>query len=524
MYVGKVFNFKMPMLKLFSIFLCVNVLFISLACRQIPPIELSKLPSADKLIFKTKPGLASNESQVKSNKSQIVDVVSKVNEKLSIRIISPIPKIVREGRTLFLDAKTEFAQGTVVYTWSLLEKKQSYVDNYSYLKFEVPFIENCDAKFTLQVTAEDEAGQTADDEIIINVSRVWCTFTAGLEELSNNTITSLSLSDSGTLWVGTANGLSWLNNNLWYRNYSSDKFNYVNALTARKLDNSDDDEIYVNFCLSANHKCKGAERIIVNNNNLSLGFNWIYEVVTSLVFDQNGNLFAGALDAGVSKIKQNSIINGVERYIRQHNVVAIVVDFYGANLFGTTSGAFAAGKGLYWQNQNSLKGYWIGESIWPSFPKEDITSLARDGANLYVGFDNQLGQGGLLRLIMQKSKGTKSKNWYVYRKSEHTNISSDDIRHIAIGKRFFAENQKKKLLRSHVWVATGTGLNRFVPSLTNSNSGTFESAQFKTSAVKNRGGLATDDLSVLLYDQNTDTLWIGTNGGGLTRLRVGLLE
>ncbi|MDA0713348.1 MAG: hypothetical protein O2897_05125 [bacterium] len=490
--------------------LCFILIYLGLGCEADKPIELSKLPSEDKLIFKSRKSNAVKEFQIR--------------DKLTVEIISPISELVREGRTVDVDAKVTFAQGIVVYTWSLLEKNQSYVDTTAHLKFEVPFIETCDVKFTLQVTAVDEMGQTAQDTININVSRVWCSFNASSHDLLSDTITSLALSESGTLWVGTDKGLNSLKKNIWFRSTSSDQFNYVNALAVRKQNSFVEDEILVNFCFAANHKCKGLQRIIDTQNAFKINSGRNSEVVTTLVFDKKGRLFAGTLDSGVNVINFNQNDSIVDQYIRQHNVVAMVVDFYDSNLFGTTSGVFFAGKGLYWQNQKSLKGHWVDESIWREFPKEDITSLARDGSSLYVGFDNQLGQGGLVRMMMQKINGFQTKSWQVYRKSQYPNMSSNDIRHIVAGKKVFLRKGKHKFLRSHIWVATGTGLNRFVPSLSNENSGTWESAQFQSNAVKNRGGLTTNDISVLLYDQNTETLWIGTNGGGLTRLRVGLLE
>ena len=81
-----------------------------------------------------------------------------------------------------------------------------------------------------------------------------------------------------------------------------------------------------------------------------------------------------------------------------------------------------------------------------------------------------------------------------------------------------------------VWVATGAGLGRFTPALDaggdvvwNEN-GTWESDAFKSGKVEAEGGLLTDWLKSLAYDHATDTLWIGTSGGGVTRLRVSLFD
>ena len=226
---------------------------------------------------------------------------------------------------------------------------------------------------------------------------------------------------------------------------------------------------------------------------------------------KQGKLLIGT-DAGVDIIALDA---PQERHknclIRGYGVNAILPNAQAGNdWYGTEAHYFSNGA-IYWHHQKDKKQGWLNKTNWAGKKNDSVSTLARDGANIYIGFQ----KGGMVRV-----GGT----WKRFMKQNDNSMPGNDIRSIVIGKkdRFIDEN-KHQFYRSSVWVATSTGLGRFIPKKAMQNDGAWESAPFKAAAVKAQGGLITDDITALAYDKITDTLWIGTNKGGLTRLRVGIL-
>ena len=432
-------------------------------------------------------------------------------EPLQVFITGAVPQLVKSGGTLNLSASLRNAPGFVTYVWEIDKRQSGVANSDSNYQLQIPEIASCDEKQIVSVIATDDRGRTAEDRIEIMVSKTWCTLLAQEDQLLSNHVTKLALGSDGKIWIGTDKGLNSFDGTILEKVTSKNSAlghspsyregrNYINALFVQKNKTENLDEVWTSACESENLNCVGVQRFIGDPYEKKSA-NWSrYSSESSktvkVLHSAKGKLFV-ATSAGVEVFSLDAPEKKLNHLAKGYGINAILPNVIGSDdWYGTDSSVFSSGA-IYWHNQKTKKHGWLSGANWSENRNDGVFSLIRDGDNVYIGFKN----GGMVRV---------SDSWKLFLKKDYPSMPGDDIRKIAVGK-------------SSIWVATKTGLGRFIPKKDVPNEGSWESAPFKSSAVKSLGGLVTDVLTDLVYDKASDTLWIGTKGGGLTRLRVGLL-
>jgi ligand-binding sensor domain-containing protein len=417
-----------------------------------------------------------------------------------------VPQFVKSGGTLNLNAEVTNAFASVTYVWKIDSRKSGVAISESNHQLQIPEISSCDERKIVSVIATDEQGRMAENHIEIMVSKTWCTFLVQEDQLLSNHVTKLALGSGGKIWIGKDKGLNSFDGAIWEKitgknsalgrspSYPEGR-NYINALFVQKNKVRDLDEVWLSACESENHNCVGVQGFVGNPHeniidnwirysseysNWGISYQNLHRDTVKVINSNQGKLFIGT-SAGVEVFS----LSEPE-----------------ANVF--MSGA------IYWHNQKTKKHGWFSGSHLSGKRNEGVSSLIREGDDIYIGLIN----GGLVRV---------GGGWQSFVKQDDANMPGDDISKIASGKGKCFLKAQKEFCGNSIWVATSTGLGRFIPKKDRRNEGAWESASFKSAAIKSQGGLRTDVLTDLAYDKASDTLWIATNGGGLTRLRVGLL-
>ena len=427
---------------------------------------------------------------------------------------SKIPVFLKSGDKITATLKD--ATGKETYAWTI----DGQVDaNQTTNTFNIAAIDSCDKVLDIGVSATDENGNVEKASKKIKVSKTWCTYQASTDSLLSNNITKLAVAPNGRVWIGTDKGLNNFDGTIWKQVVRDDHGLISNKITALFVDQANllfsNGSGFSQTDLSDKQKNLGYEATFSKKTGHLKG-DYIYDLTVL----KNGNLLVGT-DAGSAEINlktRETVNNFTGQYI-----TAIAVNS-SAQWYGTGAGYLSDGQGIWVMNESGEK-YRIDGSQWSrTKSNKDVTTLALDVVDAYIGLKPNGSLGGMVRAMNLVYSDTKAPTatWKSFLVKNYPEMPGNDIRKIVVGK----SKPYKRLdgeigYRNPVWVATATGLGRFSPMISSTlNDGVWESFKKGVAGVE----LPSNDITDLAYDKATDTLWIGTNGGGLTRLRAGLLN
>ncbi|PYS62570.1 MAG: hypothetical protein DMF76_08790 [Acidobacteria bacterium] len=280
--------------------------------------------------------------------------------------------------------------------------------------------------------------------------------------MPNNRIISLAVDREGSVWIGTAGGLSRFAN----KHFSS--FRLGDALTNESI-------------LSTFEDREGSLWIGTESGGLSLLKDKKFttyaikeglgsDLVKSIYEDRKGNIWIGTNGGGLSLLKDGKLttyttVDGLSSNV----VLALFGDGEGNLWVGTPDGLnrFRDGKFKVFTSADGLANDFI-RSIY-----------ADHSGNLWIGT-----RGGLTRL--------RGERFNIY-------TTADGLPNDFVGTIY-------EDLQDNIWIGTLGGLSKFKDE--------------KFTTYTTRDGLSSD-VVISLHEDADSALWIGTSGGGLNRLKQG---
>jgi len=202
--------------------------------------------------------------------------------------------------------------------------------------------------------------------------------------------------------------------------------------------------------------------------------NFIKDDIYSILEDNQGNIWLGAISSGLSKydpllaqFNTTRISNSDSKYNKIWSIAELPNDV----LIGMSGG-------LSRFNEES------GIHHYPQFSDISVAAIEIQEDIIWLGtWDNGL--------IQWNTKTGEQRN-YLTQSSDTTSLSSNRVRSITVDK------------KGRVWVGTPKGLNRYKPESNN-----FEHFQFHTTEGQN---LKTNSI-ITIYSDRNGMLWLGTEGG-----------
>lgn len=462
--------------------------------------HLSPCGSLDKLGFRIEAEDAAGQI---GSLDFAIDVQAWACQEIKLSVID-LPKFVNGGDQVTLQIKTENARGGVTYAWTQTEgtsvSNLSPTVNVPELAFRSPSLpcgQVSDLKFKL--LASDVFGQSGELEVSMQMDQAWCTFSSGLlgnSGLASNTINSLALANDGRLWIGTPNGLNKLENLSWSSFYSGIFSSNIGALAFDETDNSL--WMFSRYRNIAGNKDKMLQKQRYENGSLIADGKYDFRENVRTILPYPSSVLVGK-EKGV-RVFRNPVKNSFDlpKLDKEINAIAFDEDYlwYGGS------------EGVSVYKGSAFERHFDGKQ-WGGVNNRDIRTMGSDltfsdpHRNFYIGLASRRGAaGGMVRARVTFSLDV---DWKHFTVKDYPEMAGDDIRKIVIGS------------NHQVWIATSSGLSSFDPTTE-----TWKSYQSAT--VKGSGGFTTDDLVDLAYDKVSNVLWIATNGGGLTRLSLNMLN
>ncbi|MBX7152994.1 hypothetical protein K1X84_15305 [bacterium] len=313
--------------------------------------------------------------------------------------------------------------------------------------------------------------------------------------LSHNTVTAITEGRDGNFWIGTVNGLNFMDANTGsckrYMPNVNDPYSLTNsAITALAEDPQGNLWIGTNAGLDV---IKRGTHSFAHYRYKSLGSQSLSNnTVISLLADRTGTIWIGTNAGGINKYDpfqqkfahfQSDPEN--PNSLSDNNVRAVYVDRSGLVWIGTETG----GMDSYDPRNGRFFNYRYDSRSGNTISHNTIRAFFEDRrGELWIGTN-----GGLNKLDAARKYFSVFKNT----PGDPTTLSSDMIRVIM-------EDRE-----GMIWVGTyGGGLSRWDPG-----SKKFIRFQFNP----DDSGSISDDRVMALCEDANGTLWIGTNGGGLNR-------
>jgi ligand-binding sensor domain-containing protein/signal transduction histidine kinase len=322
--------------------------------------------------------------------------------------------------------------------------------------------------------------------------------------LPQNTVTSVTQSRDGYLWIGTEEGLVRFDG-IAFATFNADNSALRNNLVLAVREDRQG-ALWVGTKGGLTRLRSGKDRTYTSKDGLA------GDVITSLYEDRQGDLWAGTDGGGVSRIRNGKIENfGTAKGLPAGTVFAVAGDPQGGLWFGTGSGLarwngsrFEAVRGLPNEDIRALLGEEDG-SMWIGTNGGGLIRRERDGSVTSYGMPQGLG-GNKIRSVLRDSEGTL---WVA---------ALDSGLHRLVSGRFEALTADDSTAPRDVWwlfedrehsLWTGTigaGLHRY--------------HRAKVAHLAVSPGRSNDTVLGVFEDRDGG-LWLGTREGGVKRWKGG---
>jgi ligand-binding sensor domain-containing protein len=325
---------------------------------------------------------------------------------------------------------------------------------------------------------------------------IWSIFTRENSDLPSDTVRALALDPSGSLWVGTSDGLARLDKDGHWQTYTT-------ASTEGGLPNDEvqalalgpDGSLWAGTSggLARLDKDGHWQTYTTASTNGGLPD----DRVEALALGPDGSLWAGTYTGGVARLDkdghwQTYTAASTDGGLPDGRVEALALGPDGSLWAGTDPGLRLPGTFKGGIGRLDKDGHWqtySKDSTNGGLPRDRISVLSFDpDGSLWVGTHGSFA-GGLARL-------DKDGHWQTYTTaSTNGGLPDDRVEAVALGP------------DGSLWVGTSAGLAWL------DKNGHWQT--YTTASTK--GGLPDDSVSALARDLD-NSIWIGTFGGGLARL------
>ncbi|MCX7984881.1 MAG: PAS domain S-box protein [Bacteroidetes bacterium] len=280
-------------------------------------------------------------------------------------------------------------------------------------------------------------------------------------QINHNTIRSLFVSNNGTLYIGTANGLTILHNKKFALMTSEQGLSNPEVTSFLQYDDS---TLWVGT--------KGGGIVVIRGytciDTITTNEGLLSNIVDALVRDKSGVIYAGG-PSGITKFLHGRWrVLSDERSMIPLPVRVLYVDKINTFWVGTD-------KGLYYRVHE--KNQWKKISVHDGLPDDRIRALYEDSdGNLWIGTYN-----GLARL---------------YKGKISTYLEKDGLSSGIISSLY--EDFERTL-----WIGTLEG-------------GVNQLYSTRLKVLEAKDGLLNEEVRPI-FQAKDGTIWVGTNGGGITR-------
>jgi signal transduction histidine kinase/streptogramin lyase len=316
--------------------------------------------------------------------------------------------------------------------------------------------------------------------------------------LADNRVYCLLEDAAGSLWVGTEGGISRFDGEYFTNYTTADGLVHNRALS---LLNDAAGSLWIGT-LGGISRFDGEKF-----TNYTTADGLAHDRVSRLAKDWTGDLWIGTL-GGISRFDGEKFTNYTTADGLVHNqIYDLLVDKAG-HLWATTTGGLSQYDGIL------VSSFTVQDGL----ADNRLTKLALDHrGTLWIGTAAGLNRYDGEQFVHLATKDGLAHDWIhclLVDKANHLWIGTLDGLSRYDGEKFtnyttqngLTNNNVRSLLEDkagHLWIGTLAGLNRY-------DGKSFES--FTT-----RDGLAHNAVTALLEEEQTDHLWIGTQGGGINR-------
>lgn len=333
--------------------------------------------------------------------------------------------------------------------------------------------------------------------------------------LMGNVIISIFEDSGKNLWIGTANGLNRRTKGKFY-GYSREAFLRDNMI--REVYEDKDKNLWI-------ATDRGLKRLRGNQiESLTLVDGLSDNSLLAICEDREGNLWIGTSGKGVNKLHDSKFtFYTAAEGLSGNTVTAIYEDEKGRLWAGTNGGGLnrvANGKIRTYTTRNGLKSDFVN-SVWGN-GRGRIWVGTGGGLCLFEngvfhGLLPDRGNDAITPTVMSIFEDIEKNLWvgtlgvglYLYKEGIFYRISAGR----GLENNFVTVVTGDK--KGYIWVGTNDGLSR-ISRGDGSVEDIFNEKNYKTYSIAD--GLSSDMVTDVYIDKD-DTMWIGTNGGGLNRFQ-----
>ncbi len=425
------------------------------------------------------------------------------------------PAVIGTGTNSSVSVDVAQAKSAVFLNWTQVDTtgpRVTWLANQQAVNptFSVASLSNCseEEQVTLQVQATDAFGNVNASQVTIGVKELWCTYKTPAANMLSNIVTRVA-ANNGVIWVGTDSGLNRFDGINWQAFTEQSTASIAGGLAAnqvRALAVTSNDDVWVAVYTPSristifdtvtgvnvyHDKTKTWQHFTKGANELNS--NTVYTLALA-----EPDMLVGT-DTGVSTFQLATTT--WSSYSVVDKVRAITRSLTNQDWLGTDGGVFvySDGQKVTQYDNTATGGVLVRSLITGSF---DFRAAITDGQGS-IWF----GEGaGVARYLAPQLQGGILPTWKLFTAGAvGGGPASNDIRAFALDG------------NGNLWIATGGGLSTFF--ITGANKGQWNS--FSSDLVNTPNGLQTNDVRDVTYDSENNYLWIGTNGGGLTRYWLG---
>jgi hypothetical protein len=378
--------------------------------------------------------------------------------------------------------------------------------------FNVPTLPDCAQEKTIKVTVKVSASDSdfSTSEGAVKVRSVWCTYKKGENGagIASNTVNSIAIGNNGLIWLATDAGLNRfeVEKNQWNTYFKAEGLggNDVRVVAVNDAVGGNGD-VWVHSVDSGTFRSDlwGAQIVKLNALGDPIKFEdpFLYPNISNnrvRAFAFNaGKVYiattsgADIYDASKPEGSQWEHITEFDSTFGNYSVTAV-------KAIGSDQWYAKGSSGVVRMDNNQLRNEY-SQNLWGGGGYA-ISAIERGPdrfTTLWIGLEG----GGIARGRLLEPD--PNKRWKLLKTNSIPSMANNNIQSIAIDE------------GKNVWFASKGGLMRYVEN------GNGEFVSIKADKVAQPKGLQVDTLTDLAYRKQDQTLWIATDGGGLTRLWLG---